>query len=230
MASELSQFIEKELKSHGVENDDEEQLLADLRMKPLTVESSQPPGFLKRYRNVFLLLGGVIVIALILIGSGSYYATTRNTDLSKGSGADVKKMPPLEEGDKKTKEMERREYEDDDEYDDEDEYEDEYEKSKEDTEDYMHGDGVQEKDVDDEEYDYSEAPEKGKKESGKDEAKAKDEKKEKEDDKKEEKDDEKEEKDDEKEEKKEAKVEKKKDDEEYEDYDYSPDTPTPQKE
>jgi len=200
MASELSQFIDKELKSHGVENDEEEKLLADLRMKPLTVESSQPPGFLKRYRNVFLILGGVIVIALILVGSGSYYATTRNTDLSNGKGKDVKKMPPMDGEGKRasaeTKETKRREDEDDDEYDEYD-----YEDPKRSKDEYMHGDGMEEEG--DDEYEYDEAPGKDVKKSGKDQEKKKEEKK---------------------------KEEKKKVDEDYEDYDYAPDTPTPEKE
>ena len=62
MASELSQFIEKELKSQDAHDDEHQQLLDDLRSKPLPVGSLP---FYKRgaFKKVMVAVG---VVALLV--------------------------------------------------------------------------------------------------------------------------------------------------------------------
>ena len=207
MASELSQFIEKELQAQGVHDDEEQRLLSDLRVKPLAVEAGVSQGGIKswlgRYKTVLLVLVGVLVVVGAVVGAGSYYngvVTTRDIeDVVDGA---AKKMPPLEDADT----MER-EYEDDDEYDD-------VEKKK--------SVGTEYDDDDDDEAEYDDddmEDQKPEEEKKMDDNEKKTESDDDDSDKKENKD------------KKEAKEDKKKkQDDEYEEYDYTEDSPTPVKE
>jgi FtsZ-interacting cell division protein ZipA len=216
MASELSQFIEKELQAQGVHDDEEQRLLSDLRVKPLAVEAGVSQGGIKswlgRYKTVLLVLVGVLVVVGAVVGAGSYYSgvvTTRDIeDVVDGA---AKKMPPLEGADEMG-----REYEDDDEYDDVEkkksvgtEYDDEDE------------DDEAEYDQDEAEYDDDMEDPKPKEEKKADDKEKKTESDDDDSDKKENKDTD----------KKEAKEDKKKkQDDEYEEYDYTEDSPTPVKE
>jgi len=215
MASELSQFIEKELQAQGVHDDEEQRLLSDLRVKPLAVEAGVSQGGIKswlgRYKTVLLVLVGVLVVVGAVVGAGSYYSgvvTTRDIeDVVDGA---AKKMPPLEGADEMG-----REYEDDDEYDDVEKKKSvgtEYDEDEDDEAEY---------DQDEAEYDDDMEDPKPKEEKKADDKEKKTESDDDDSDKKENKDTD----------KKEAKEDKKKkQDDEYEEYDYTEDSPTPVKE
>ena len=66
MASELSQFIEKELKSQDGHDDEHQQLLDDLRSKPLPVGSLP---FYKRgaFKKVMVAVGVVVLLVVVLV-------------------------------------------------------------------------------------------------------------------------------------------------------------------
>ena len=192
MASELSQFIEKELKAQGVHDDEEQRLLSDLRVKPLAVETGVSHGGIKswlgRYKTVLLVLVGVLVLVGAVVGAGSYYngvVTTR--DIKDAVDGAAKKMPPLDNVDEMAKE-----YEDDQEYDVE-EYGDSEQQQKQekktDEKKTVSDDGSEKKEEDD-----TDTNTEKKKEA------------------------------------KEGKAGGKKRDEEYEEYDYTEDSPTPVKE
>lgn len=72
MASELSRFIEDELKKQGIQDDEEQRLLSNLRVKPLAVQSPPQTGSRWTWKNRLVFLG---LLAVALVGLVALLAT-----------------------------------------------------------------------------------------------------------------------------------------------------------
>lgn len=81
MASELSRFIEDELRKQGIEDDEEQRLLSNLRVKPLSVQAAPSPSSRWSTKQKVLLGVGLAVlfgalVALVVSARGHTPTTT----------------------------------------------------------------------------------------------------------------------------------------------------------
>eukprot|EP00890_Picochlorum_soloecismus_P005798 jgi/Picsp_1/6219/NSC_03573-R1_---NA--- len=137
--NELKQMhAEDELKAQGIHDDEEQKLLSDLRLKPLSVDQNIPTSpWSSRRKYILLLVGVIIVVAAAIVVGGSYYKrglTTRDISSSpKPNGV----VPPLDtkgkddvdySGDGKVKHQD--DYADDDYKEEDEDYKGDYKEEK----------------------------------------------------------------------------------------------------
>lgn len=108
MASELSRFIEDELRKQGINDDEEQRLLSNLRVKPLSVQATTPatPRGWSTKQKVLAVAGLAVLFAALVALVVTYRGHPMTTGAFRGAIADPEagvEPLPLPESDQKGK-------------------------------------------------------------------------------------------------------------------------------
>ncbi|KAI7835630.1 hypothetical protein COHA_010486 [Chlorella ohadii] len=109
MASELSKFIEDELRKQGIQDDEEQRLLSNLRIAPLSVQSSGGGAAAPATRGwttgkkvalvvtLALLFGGLVALVINYRGHPMTTGSWRGAVVDPEAGVEALPIPPKKE-------------------------------------------------------------------------------------------------------------------------------------